>query len=62
MVLVGHSYAGMVISAVAERVPGRIADVMPVTRVLIDRAAAGAKPWRIPPIESFGITDPADVA
>ncbi len=85
VVLVGHSYAGMVISAVAERVPDRIAelvfldamvpvdgesacDVMPVTKTLIDLAADGEQPWRIPPLPElpphglFGVTDPADVA
>lgn len=85
VVLVGHSYAGMVITAVAERVPDRIAelvfldamvpadgesaaDVMPITRALIDAAAAGDRPWRIPPLPEmpphglFGVTDPADVS
>ncbi|MCZ9336966.1 alpha/beta fold hydrolase, partial [Streptomyces sp. TRM76130] len=55
VLLVGHSYAGLVVSAVAHRVPERVAhlvyldamvpldgesaaDVMPVTRHLIDRA------------------------
>ncbi|MFD8738626.1 alpha/beta fold hydrolase [Streptomyces sp. NPDC059618] len=86
VVLAGHSYAGMVISTVANRVPERISrlvyidamvpthgetaiDVMPITQVLIDRAAAGAQPWRIPPLPElpaplglFGVTDPDDIA
>ncbi|MFC9329537.1 alpha/beta fold hydrolase [Kitasatospora sp. NPDC057015] len=84
VILVGHSYAGMVISDVASRVPDRIAglvyldamvpadgetvlDVMPLTRHLIEAAAASDAPWRIPPMPEgpapvglFGVTDPAD--
>jgi pimeloyl-ACP methyl ester carboxylesterase len=85
VVLVGHSYAGLVISSVANRLPERIAhlvyldamvpehgesaiDVLPITRMLIDQAAATAEPWRIPPLPElpggalFGVTDPADKA
>jgi pimeloyl-ACP methyl ester carboxylesterase len=86
VVLVGHSYAGMVISGVANRVPERIArlvfldamvprdgesavDVLPVTQVLIDGAAAAGSGWRIPPMPEqpppgglFGVTEPDDVA
>jgi len=80
VVLVGHSFAGMVAPSVANRVPERIAhlvyldamvpedgesaaDVMPVTNVLIERAAASGTGWRIPPMPgTFGVTDPADVA
>ncbi|MEU3985324.1 alpha/beta hydrolase [Streptomyces sp. NPDC026672] len=86
VVLVGHSYAGMVVSAVAARLPDRIAhlvhvdamvpadgetalDVMPLTRHLINGAAASDTPWRIPPMTEgpastglFGVTDPADAA
>ncbi|GAA5113640.1 alpha/beta fold hydrolase [Pseudonocardia adelaidensis] len=86
VVLVGHSYAGMVISTTANRIPERLAglvyvdavvpahgetavDVMPVTQLMIDRAAGGDEPWRIPPMPElpaprglFGVTDPADVA
>jgi pimeloyl-ACP methyl ester carboxylesterase len=86
VVLVGHSYAGMVISTVANRAPERLAglvyvdamvpthgetavDVMPVTQTMIDAAAGGAQPWRIPPLPEFpaplglfGVTDPDDVA
>ncbi|MEV4087679.1 alpha/beta fold hydrolase, partial [Nonomuraea fuscirosea] len=63
VVLVGHSYAGLVISSVAGQVPDRIAelvyldamvpedgesaeDVMPVTRQLIELAAASGDGWR----------------
>ncbi|MDQ0585389.1 alpha/beta hydrolase [Streptomyces rishiriensis] len=86
VVLVGHSYAGLVISSAANRVPDRIAhlvyldamvpkdgesaaDVMPVTRVLIDLAEKSGSGWRVPPLPElpppsglFGVTDPADVA
>ncbi|MCO5984985.1 alpha/beta hydrolase [Actinoallomurus spadix] len=85
VILVGHSYAGLVISSAANQVPDRIAhlvyldamvpedgesaaDVMPVTQVLIDRAARSGGGWRVPPPEPppssglFGVTDPADVA
>jgi pimeloyl-ACP methyl ester carboxylesterase len=86
VVLVGHSYAGMVISTVANRIAERIAglvyvdamvpthgenaiDVMPVTQMMIDAAAGGDEPWRIPPppelpapLGLFGVTDPEDVA
>jgi pimeloyl-ACP methyl ester carboxylesterase len=76
VVLVGHSYAGMVISGAADRLPERIArlvfldamvpedgetaaDVIPLTKQLIDSAVDG---WRVPPMGLFGVTDPDDVA
>ncbi|MFI5959520.1 alpha/beta fold hydrolase [Cryptosporangium sp. NPDC051539] len=81
VILVGHSYAGLVVAGASERVPECISrlvfldamvpadgesavDVMPITQVLIDRAAPG---WRIPPLPEgpgglFGVTDPDDVA
>ena len=83
VVLVGHSYAGLVISSVANEVPERIAhlvfldamvpedgetaaDVLPITKQLIDGAVDG---WRVPPMPElppplglFGVTDPEDVA
>jgi pimeloyl-ACP methyl ester carboxylesterase len=86
VILVGHSYAGLVISSVANQVPDRVgrlvyldamvpehgesaAEVMPVTRNLIDRALNSDSGWRIPPgpempppLGLFGVTDPADVA
>ncbi|WNV86100.1 alpha/beta fold hydrolase [Umezawaea sp. Da 62-37] len=86
VVLVGHSYAGLVISSAANRVPDRIAelvyldamvpvdgetaaDVMPVTRHLIDLALKSDSGWRVPPLPElphpqglFGVTDPEDVA
>lgn len=86
VVLVGHSYAGLVVAAVADRVPDRIGhlvyldamvpqdgdnaiDVIPMTQVLIDRAALSGVGWRIPPLPElpppaglFGVTDPADIA
>jgi len=86
VVLVGHSYAGLVISSAANQVPDRIAhlvyldamvpadgesaaDVMPVTKSVIDLAVKSASGWRVPPLPElpppaglFGVTDPADVA
>ncbi|MEU0796569.1 alpha/beta fold hydrolase [Amycolatopsis sp. NPDC005961] len=76
VVLVGHSYAGMVISGAADRLPDRIArlvfldamvpedgetaaDVIPLTKQLIDDAVDG---WRVPPMGLFGVTGPDDVA
>ncbi|MCR6490527.1 alpha/beta hydrolase [Amycolatopsis sp. OK19-0408] len=77
VVLVGHSYAGMVISGAADRAPERVArlvfldamvpedgetaaDVIPMTKQLIDNAVDG---WRVPPLDGlFGVTDPEDVA
>ncbi|RLL66836.1 alpha/beta fold hydrolase [Streptomyces sp. Z26] len=86
VVLVGHSYAGLVVSSVVNDVPDRIArlvyldamvpehgetalDVQPVTRHLVDLAAASDTPWRVPPLPElppplglFGVTDAADRA
>ncbi|MGW0203706.1 alpha/beta fold hydrolase [Nonomuraea sp. NPDC003201] len=86
VILVGHSYAGLVISSAANQVPDRIArlvyldamvpedgesaaDVQPMTRALIDRAAQSGGGWRVPPLPElpppaglFGVTDPADAA
>ncbi|MEW2521043.1 alpha/beta hydrolase [Actinacidiphila alni] len=86
VVLVGHSYAGLVISAVAHRIPERLAhlvyldamvprdgesaaDVIPITRQLIEAAERSESGWRVPPMPEqpapyglFGVTDPADVA
>jgi pimeloyl-ACP methyl ester carboxylesterase len=86
VVLVGHSYAGMVISTVANRIPERLVGlvyvdamvprhgenaiaVMPITQMMIDRAAGTDEPWRIPPPPAlpaprglFGVTDPDDIA
>ncbi|MFD4636064.1 alpha/beta fold hydrolase [Lentzea sp. NPDC058436] len=77
VVLVGHSYAGMVISAVANQVPERIArlvylDAMvPVHGESALDVMPGARGmlgdgWRVPPPPEpfglFGVSDPADVA
>jgi pimeloyl-ACP methyl ester carboxylesterase len=81
VVLVGHSYAGLVISSAANQLPDRVAhlvyldamvpedgetaaDVMPITKELIDLAVDG---WRVPPLPEgpgglFGVTDPRDIA
>ncbi|WP_062437281.1 alpha/beta fold hydrolase [Herbidospora daliensis] len=76
VVLVGHSYAGMVISAVASQAPERISALVYVDAMVpadgesvLDVMpftqdlidAAGS--WRVPPMDGdFGVTDPADVA
>jgi pimeloyl-ACP methyl ester carboxylesterase len=73
--LVGHSYGGMVVAAVAGKAPDRLSQLifidafLPETgRALQDYAPvppARADGWRIPvPVTptSFGITDPQDVA
>lgn len=73
--LVGHSYGGMVIAAVAGRVPERIHRLvfldafLPETgKSLNDYAPVPPVPdgvWRIPPLgqaDSFGITDHDDAA
>ena len=77
VVLVGHSYAGMVISAVANEVPERIARLVYLDAMVpVDgESALDAMPavrgmigddWRMPPPPApfglFGITDPADIA
>ncbi|MDR7275423.1 alpha/beta fold hydrolase [Catenuloplanes atrovinosus] len=86
VILVGHSFAGLVVSSAANRVPDRIGhlvyldamvpvdgetavDVMPITKTLLDAAAASDEPWRVPPLPElpaphglFGVTDPDDVA
>lgn len=84
VVLVGHSYAGLVISSVGNEVPDRIArlvyldamvpehgesaaDVLPVTKVMIDLALRSDSGWRVPPPPElpsglFGVTDPADLS
>jgi len=86
VVLVGHSYAGLVISSVANQVPDRTAhlvyldamvpedgetaaDVLPLTKTLIDLAVNSESGWRVPPLPElppplglFGVTDPADMA
>ncbi|AGL13826.1 alpha/beta fold hydrolase [Actinoplanes sp. N902-109] len=77
VVLVGHSYAGMVVSAVAHRVPERIADlvfldamvpadgesVLDVMPVTRAMIDRAAPGWRVPPMPGdFGVSDPADVA
>lgn len=66
VVLVGHSYAGLVISSAAHRIPERIAlvyldamvpedgesavDVHPVTQRLIELAEKSESGWRVPPM------------
>jgi pimeloyl-ACP methyl ester carboxylesterase len=83
VVLVGHSYGGMVITALAAREPDRLARLVYLDAFVPqvgecvfdllapDRAAAfreGARTegegWRVPspPLERWGVTDPADVA
>ncbi|MEU8639145.1 alpha/beta fold hydrolase [Amycolatopsis sp. NPDC048633] len=75
VVLVGHSYAGMVISGVADRVPERIGrlvflDAMvpedgetavDVLPITKQLIDAAVDGWRVPPMGLFGVTDPDDV-
>lgn len=75
VVLVGHSYGGMVVSAVAERNPSRIARLVYVDAFLPDQGKslsdyapvppARADGWRVPPPgspQSWGVTDASDIA
>jgi pimeloyl-ACP methyl ester carboxylesterase len=77
VVLVGHSYGGMVISGVAEQVAGRIQHLVYIDAYvpadgdsLIElRRSTGAAPmqqpdgWRMPVLPGyFGVTEPNDVA
>jgi pimeloyl-ACP methyl ester carboxylesterase len=76
VVLVGHSYGGIVVTGAADRVPDRIALLVlvdsptPVAgRSYLD-LVPGLEPWvksegwSLPPFgpEAFGVTDPRDVA
>lgn len=76
VVLVGHSYAGMVISGAADRMPERIARLVFLDAMVPEdgETAADVIPftkqlidaavdgWRVPPMGLFGVTDPDDVA
>lgn len=75
VVLVGHSYAGMVIAGVAEKAGARLAHVVYLDAFLPENgkgvkdyarlAPAREDGWRVPPIGppgAFGVTDAADVA
>ncbi|MGC4120070.1 MAG: alpha/beta hydrolase [Myxococcales bacterium] len=74
VILVGHSYAGVVITGVASRVPQRIAKLVYFDAVVPDSgqsffdAIGFNQPlppdlWYFPsfPAEAFGLTDPADL-
>jgi pimeloyl-ACP methyl ester carboxylesterase len=75
VVLVGHSYGGMVIAGVAEAIGSRIAQLvfldafLPANgKALTDYAPLPALPddaWRVPPLgtsRDFGITEESDIA
>jgi len=75
VVLVGHSYGGMVITGVAARVPERISTLVYLDAFLPDDGKAvkdyaplpptRADGWRVPPPgppSSWGVTDARDVA
>ncbi|MCC6317387.1 MAG: alpha/beta hydrolase [Gemmatimonadaceae bacterium] len=75
VVLVGHSYGGMVITGVAARVAPRLSHLVYLDAFLPDAGKAlrdyapipptRADGWRVPPPGtpgSWGVTDPADVA
>jgi pimeloyl-ACP methyl ester carboxylesterase len=75
VILVGHSYGGMVITGVAEKAPDRLSRMVYVDAFLPENGKAvkdysilrplpdGA--WRVPPLgppSAFGVTDERDVA
>jgi pimeloyl-ACP methyl ester carboxylesterase len=82
VVLVGHSYGGLVISGVAGRMPERLAHLVYVDAFVprsgqsghdlapervglqIEAARKEGDGWRLPapPLEVFGVNDPADLA
>ena len=74
VVLVGHSYGGMVISGVAEKAPERLANLIYLDAFLPEDGksirdyaplpATRNDGWRIPPppAQAFGVTDERDLA
>jgi pimeloyl-ACP methyl ester carboxylesterase len=73
VILVGHSYGGMVISGVAERAPARVAQLVYLDAFMPEDGKAvkdyaplpptSADGWRIPqPNLTFGVTDKRDLA
>jgi pimeloyl-ACP methyl ester carboxylesterase len=73
VILVGHSYGGMVISGVAERAPARVAQLVYLDAFMPEDGKAvkdyaplpptSADGWRIPqPNLTFGVTDERDLA
>lgn len=74
IVLVGHSYGGMVATGVADRVPERVRHLVyldafvPADGESLDELAGGALPgpfvegWLIPPLAPAPDTSPADLA
>jgi pimeloyl-ACP methyl ester carboxylesterase len=71
VVLVGHSYGGMVITGVADKVPERIGRLVYVdafvpthgtAKAMRADAAADGNGWRIPPSTPPADTSPADLA
>ncbi|NAS26292.1 alpha/beta fold hydrolase [Herbidospora sp. NEAU-GS84] len=75
VILVGHSYAGMIVPAVAGRAPDRVSGLVYVDAMVpadgesvldvmpfTQHLIDAAGSWRIPPMDGFfGVTDPADV-
>jgi pimeloyl-ACP methyl ester carboxylesterase len=78
VILVGHSYAGMVITGVAEQIPARLSTLVYLDAFLPEHGKSltnyvppppaetpSAEPWRVKPFataEGFGVTDPTDAA
>jgi len=75
VILVGHSYGGMVVTGVAEKVPERLSRLVYLDaflpedgRAIKDYAPVTPVPadgWRVPPLgppSAFGVTDPRDIA
>jgi pimeloyl-ACP methyl ester carboxylesterase len=77
VVLVGHSYGGMVVTGVADRVPSRIATLVYLDafvphdgQAIVDFLPPAARDhlpqgdWKVPPLppQAQGMTDPAEIA
>lgn len=75
IILVGHSYGGMVITGVAEKAPERLAQMVYLDAFLPEDGKAAKdyailRPipeatWRVPPLgpaSAFGVTDERDIA
>jgi pimeloyl-ACP methyl ester carboxylesterase len=75
VVLVGHSYGGMVITGVAQKVAGRLAELVYLDAFLPENGKAlkdyaplmptSDDGWRVPPPgppQAFGVTDERDIA
>lgn len=75
VILVGHSYGGMVVTGVADQVPERLAQIIYVDAFLPEDGKSvkdyapvppiSSDGWRVPPLgppSAFGVTDERDIA